>query len=256
MKAILTGSISAGFGINKLIENGDVAEQEVIKLLANGTLAEAIEVLNPETRSKVYSADFSGRYLIGLGTGVCNGINIYGPFAKEETAEEFGDACREEDGEWTCFTVEIQPTAEVVPDVVHIRVIVLCENSEGVPEFHSCSIDVTQAQYVQGEHYVLAKENAEHNGYSGLMCAFDEKDVASRQLFDLAKWIGTAPVSKPWIEMGFAVADLVTRCGGDVNGFCEQYPRPDWRNEIANGDSNLGYWEWCIHSAERDEVTL
>jgi len=34
-------------------------------------------------------------------------------------------------------------------------------------------------------------------------------------------------------------------------GQCPQHPRSDWQEEVANGDTLLGYWEWV---AERQTV--
>ena len=28
------------------------------------------------------------------------------------------------------------------------------------------------------------------------------------------------------------------------------HPRADWQYEVRNGDTNLGYWDWCEHRAE------
>lgn len=69
------------------------------------------------------------------------------------------------------------------------KVIVLCINSEGAPEFHTCTPAVTQEQLEQGLHYELAKENAADNGYEEPMMAFDENDPAARQLGDVLTWI-------------------------------------------------------------------
>lgn len=69
------------------------------------------------------------------------------------------------------------------------RVLVLCSNSNGVPEFHSCIPKVTQHEYDNGEHYELAKANAEFNGFGGPMIAFDASDEAATQLGDLLTWI-------------------------------------------------------------------
>ncbi|CAB5514305.1 hypothetical protein LMG26857_03364 [Achromobacter anxifer] len=71
----------------------------------------------------------------------------------------------------------------------HVKVIVLCRNSEGVPEFHSCDPEVTDAQRAAGEHYELAKENAGFNGYSEPMIAFDATDPAAKQLTELHNWL-------------------------------------------------------------------
>ena len=69
------------------------------------------------------------------------------------------------------------------------KVIVLCTNSEGAPEFHSCAPAVTPEQHRQREHYVLAKENAEFNGLTEPMIAFDADDPAAKQLESLASYV-------------------------------------------------------------------
>ena len=41
-----------------------------------------------------------------------------------------------------------------------------------------------------------------------------------------------------------AVAALVVDSGGDLWGSHPKYPKSDWRYEVENGDTMLGYWEW------------
>lgn len=45
-------------------------------------------------------------------------------------------------------------------------------------------------------------------------------------------------------------------CGGDVWATCRQYPKEDWRHEVNNDDTVLGYWDWVGHQAEADGVAL
>ena len=71
----------------------------------------------------------------------------------------------------------------------HVKVVVLCINSAGEPEFHTCTPEVTPEQYDNGEHYAMAKENAADNGFEEPMVAFDEKDGAARQLGEVLAWI-------------------------------------------------------------------
>jgi hypothetical protein len=75
-------------------------------------------------------------------------------------------------------------------DEVYTKVVVLCRNSEGEPEFHSCTPAVTHEQLTNGEHYERAKENAAHNGYEEPMIAFDATDPAAKELRTLAEWLG------------------------------------------------------------------
>lgn len=69
------------------------------------------------------------------------------------------------------------------------KVVVLCHNSEGAPEFHTCAPRVTRQEYDAGVHYALAKENAADNGYAEPMIAFDASDSAAHQLGDVLAWL-------------------------------------------------------------------
>lgn len=73
--------------------------------------------------------------------------------------------------------------------IVYPKMIVLCTNSEGAPEFHTCSPECSAKQVQNGEHYDLAKENAQFNGYTEPMIAFDATDPAARQLGEILAWI-------------------------------------------------------------------
>lgn len=74
-------------------------------------------------------------------------------------------------------------------DLMYPKVVVLCTNSEGSPEFHTCSPEVSRSQYVEGEHLEMAMDNARSNGYGAPMSAFDSTDPAARQLGEILAWI-------------------------------------------------------------------
>ena len=40
------------------------------------------------------------------------------------------------------------------------------------------------------------------------------------------------------------VASLIDQCGGDLWGEHPDHPKADWKYEVENGDTFLGYWEW------------
>jgi hypothetical protein len=75
---------------------------------------------------------------------------------------------------------------------IYPRVAVLCRNSEGEPEFHTCTPAVTHEQLTNGEHYERAKDNAADNGFEEPMIAFDATDQAAKELRTLAEWFGDA----------------------------------------------------------------
>lgn len=74
-------------------------------------------------------------------------------------------------------------------DVIYPKVVVLCSNSEGAPEFYTCTPKVTQEEVMNGEHYDRAKEEAEDNGYEGPMIAFDANDPAANQLGEILAYL-------------------------------------------------------------------
>ncbi len=69
------------------------------------------------------------------------------------------------------------------------KVVILCHNSAGEPEFWTCAVEVTDEDIENGRHYELAKENAEYNAYEEPMIAFDADDQAAKQLIETGEWI-------------------------------------------------------------------
>ena len=69
-----------------------------------------------------------------------------------------------------------------------IKMVVLCRNSDGAPEFHTCEVEVNQAQYDNGDHYTLAEKDATNNGFEAKL-AFDEKDPAAKQIGEIFFWL-------------------------------------------------------------------
>ena len=49
------------------------------------------------------------------------------------------------------------------------------------------------------------------------------------------------------------VAALVVENGGDLWGVHPKYPKSDWKYEVENGDTMLGYWEWALCKLEEEE---
>lgn len=70
-----------------------------------------------------------------------------------------------------------------------VKVVVLCSNSSGELELHTCAPEATSAQIADGDHYDFAKQNAEFNSFEGPMIAFDGTDPAARQLIEVASWL-------------------------------------------------------------------
>lgn len=51
-------------------------------------------------------------------------------------------------------------------------------------------------------------------------------------------------------------AKLVRQCGDNLWGSCAQYPVADWKQEVEDGSTILGYWEWVISQAEANGTDL
>lgn len=38
-----------------------------------------------------------------------------------------------------------------------------------------------------------------------------------------------------------------------IHGECPKWTREEWRLEVAERNTQLGYWEWVLHSIEADD---
>lgn len=101
--AILTGSLFEGFGITRISDDKDSAEEIVINHMANGMLSESIEISLPSSMNEKEKDYQEGENFTVFSSGIGNGITIFGPFPDDETAEEFGEQYRSEDDEWSLF---------------------------------------------------------------------------------------------------------------------------------------------------------
>jgi hypothetical protein len=109
-KAILIGSIADGFRLDRVVRDAE-AEDVVVASLANGTLAEAIDVQRPSSLSKSARDCEHGEDYVVFGAGLGNGVEIYGPFESSDDACAFGESCRGTE-EWEHFVVNSGPSAQ------------------------------------------------------------------------------------------------------------------------------------------------
>jgi hypothetical protein len=56
-----------------------------------------------------------------------------------------------------------------------IKCVVSCTNSNGEPDFWACYVGCNQKQYDNGDHYEVAKQAAEAEGYEPHL-VYDEND--------------------------------------------------------------------------------
>ncbi len=57
-----------------------------------------------------------------------------------------------------------------------IRCVVSCRDANGTPTFYPCSIECSQDEYDNGEHYCLARRAAEEARYEDARMVHDEND--------------------------------------------------------------------------------
>lgn len=86
-------------------------------------------------------------------------------------------------------STESKSTAMIDRELIHPKVVVLANNSNGEPEFFSCAPAVSHQEMIDGKHYELAKECASDNGFNGPMIAFDKTDAAARGLGEMLAWL-------------------------------------------------------------------
>lgn len=105
--AIFVGSIADGFAIEQIVDDAKTAEDIVIAHLANGQIAEAVEIRKPSSCNKnAKDYDFGMEYIVFNEKSIGAGFTMYGPFPDYETSDRFGEANRPQDGEWESLTFD------------------------------------------------------------------------------------------------------------------------------------------------------
>ena len=69
-----------------------------------------------------------------------------------------------------------------------VRMIVVCHNSNGEPDFYFCKVRCTFEEYNEGEHYALAHQKAQEKGYSGPFVTICEDDPSGKKLLNHFDW--------------------------------------------------------------------
>jgi len=64
-----------------------------------------------------------------------------------------------------------------------IRCIIACTNSNGEPELAHTTVNCTEEEIENGEHYDVAKEQVEDQGYENPCWATDEDNSVTSHLF-------------------------------------------------------------------------
>jgi hypothetical protein len=83
----------------------------------------------------------------------------------------------------------LEDNPNIDDQIVGLRVMVACEsNANGEPDFYFCKVNCRRAAYNAGEHYHIAEQKAEKEGYEGKMVSFDEHDSAGRAIVDHFVW--------------------------------------------------------------------
>lgn len=104
MKAIVVGTFSGGISIQSVVAD-ELAEDIVVAILADGKLAEAIDIVDPAKVKKNAKVAPGGSIFIGYASGVANGLSIVGPFGDNDYAETFAEENRDEE-EWTILEIQ------------------------------------------------------------------------------------------------------------------------------------------------------
>lgn len=84
---------------------------------------------------------------------------------------------------------------------------------------------------------------------SSVVDAGDDEEYAYQAELESARaylGIEETPASTPTGDFGLNAAQLEHKHGEEH----PDYTREDWREEVENGDTRLGYWEWVMHQVE------
>ena len=70
-----------------------------------------------------------------------------------------------------------------------VKVLVACLDSAWNPSIHYCTVEVTHAEELLGQHLELAKADAVASGFEGTLIALDSEAMPSTKLRELADWM-------------------------------------------------------------------
>lgn len=114
--AVIVGSLKDGFSIARIEQGQDAEEESVVKHLADGRLAEWVEVRAPSSVKEAYTDDETGENFLMLDSGFGEGLTLFGPFHQSEDAEQFGEnECADQDWSLWTWTVPDAPAATERP---------------------------------------------------------------------------------------------------------------------------------------------
>lgn len=175
-KAIFTGTFSGGISLSAIVP-AQKAEDHVIKLLANGTLAEALAILDPASKKKRYAVDADTLekarchfYIALRGASALDGIEVYGPFVDDEQAEHFGENVRGEDGEWQlCEITGPATSVEGSTEILQHNIAWWLRGGDAPTELDEFSVEhianLIGEGYNQGELCVMVDGEKEYRGW-------------------------------------------------------------------------------------------
>ena len=98
---------------------------------------------------------------------------------------------------------------------------------------------------------------AKMKGYAGyqMYSQLNPEEKGSKASKSLAAGMSSKQESSDSAELrGFGVEKTARELAEvfGLHGEWSRYCREDWQYEVANRDTHLGYWDWCVHQAESD----
>jgi hypothetical protein len=91
--------------------------------------------------------------------------------------------------------------------------------------------------------------------FAAITAASQERQLSRIDL--IIEWLTKAAALKGWekaeVEANEKVRELRNANGGSW-GSAPGWPVDDWKYEVANGDTVLGYWEWAFHHESDPEA--
>lgn len=106
LRVVLAGSLRHGFAIHAIVNEDDVGQQ-VIDLMHGGTLADDLEVQDPNSWHKNFHATPHGKHFAVKSEGVWNGLTVVGPFVSYDDAHAFVESApfrSDDEGDWCILT--------------------------------------------------------------------------------------------------------------------------------------------------------
>ena len=123
-----------------------------------------------------------------------------------------------------------------------VKCVVACRNANGEPDFFPCTVNASQEQYDEGEHYDEAEQIAAEQGYEKPFLVYDENDGPA-WLFDRMFPKGNQPANPNMDPVDLLNREELGRFAREVReALYPNGPNSEWDSDTPQAIADVLRW--------------